>query len=276
VNFAYATSHRIDEVGPGLLRKDLSSTELIGGDRAVKPAFVHDSRREPGVYRNLLGPLSIGPRCFASGRDWVVLERVNGVELWQVGELSTWQAVARWLAGMHARLTGADCGTDELPLLEYDEALMSAWQDRAASVGVPSSVLAAYERAASRLSTLPRSVIHGEFYASNVLVRASTTDREFVDVWPVDWELAGRGPAVLDLAALTAGAWSTTARTAMARAYFEATCPAPAPWETWCADLDAARLHQCVQWLAWSPGWTPPPEHRHDWLGEAMALAQQS
>jgi hypothetical protein len=81
---------------------------------------------------------------------------------------------------------------------------------------------------------------------------------------------------VLDVAALTAGRWSATARAAMARAYFDSTNCAPTSWSTWCADLDAARLHLCIQWLAWAPGWTPPPEHRHDWLGEAVALAQRS
>jgi hypothetical protein len=31
-----------------------------------------------------------------------------------------------------------------------------------------------------------------------------------------------------------------------------------------------------MQWLGWSAEWMPPAEHRHDWLGEALALAERS
>jgi hypothetical protein len=30
-----------------------------------------------------------------------------------------------------------------------------------------------------------------------------------------------------------------------------------------------------VQWLGWSPDWSPPAEHAHDWLGEALHLADK-
>jgi len=63
VPFAAATSHRIDEIGPGWLRKDLAPEALLGEARTAKPAFVHDPRREPAVYRELLRPLAIGPHC---------------------------------------------------------------------------------------------------------------------------------------------------------------------------------------------------------------------
>ena len=75
---------------------------------------------------------------------------------------------------------------------------------------------------------------------------------------------------VLDLAALTSGrGLSDATRTAMTHAYVDA---AGGDWSTWRQDLEAARLHLCVQWLGWSSRWTPPPEHRHDWLAEAVAL----
>ena len=37
--------------------------------------------------------------------------------------------------------------------------------------------------------------------------------------------------------------------------------------------LDCARLHLALQWLGWSPGWTPPPEHALDWRAELPRLA---
>jgi hypothetical protein len=43
---------------------------------------------------------------------------------------------------------------------------------------------------------------------------------------------------------------------------------------TWQA-LDAAQLHLSLQWLGWSPDWTPPPEHARDWLADALATAER-
>jgi hypothetical protein len=36
----------------------------------------------------------------------------------------------------------------------------------------------------------------------------------------------------------------------------------------WC------RLALAVQWLGWSPGWSPPRAHAQDWRGEALTMAQ--
>ncbi|HEX8770232.1 MAG TPA: aminoglycoside phosphotransferase family protein [Acidimicrobiales bacterium] len=270
--FTYATSHRIDEVGSGLLRKDLRDVALIGQARAAKPALVHDPRREPLAYRALLTPTGVGPKCHGSGDDWLLLERIDAPVLWQVGDARVWIAVAAWVAGMHRRLAAHD--VSGVPLVVHDAALFTAWRERAAGAGVPARVLVAHERASSRLLELPATVIHGDLYASNVLVRSGGTPD--VEVWPVDWELAGIGPAVLDVAALTAGSGlAPETRWAMARAYFDASGQPGRAWETWVADLDAARLHQCVQWLGWAPSWTPPVEHRHDWLSQAIELAER-
>jgi hypothetical protein len=273
--FAYSTSHRIDEVGPGLLRKDLRAEALIGDARDTKLPLLHDPRREPAVYRQLLGPAGIGPRCLASGDDWLLLERVDAAVLWQVGETSTWKAVAAYVAAMHRRL--ATLPRDDLPLVRYDGALAATWRERAATAGVPVAVLAAHERAAERLDRLPVTLIHGELYPSNVLVRPAGADdvdvTSGVRVWPIDWEVAGCGPAVLDVAALTAGWPDGPHRAAMERAYFEAAGRPKGEAVPWRTDLRAARLLVCVQWLGWAESWTPPAAHRHDWLAEACRLA---
>ena len=36
-------------------------------------------------------------------RYWLLLEKVAGVELWQVGDFAVWEDVARWLGAFHAR-----------------------------------------------------------------------------------------------------------------------------------------------------------------------------
>ena len=40
-------------------------------------------------------------------------------------------------------------------------------------------------------------------------------------------------------------------------------------------ELDCARLHIAIQWLGWSPEWTPPPEHARDWRAELPRLAER-
>jgi len=98
--------------------------------------------------------------------------------------------------------------------------------------------------------------IHGELYASNVIVAG---DRVAV----VDWEMAAVGPAVIDVAALATG-WAAEKQDALIGAYGELDP----------ADVAAARLHLALQWLGWRRGWQAPPEHRRDWLEEARAAAE--
>src|SRR5260370_39276510 len=101
-------------------------------------------------------------------------------------------------------------------------------------------------------------------------------DADSLRVCPVDWEMAGVGPGLPDLAALTAGAWTDEQKTALALAY-HAALPPDHTWFTrpdaLLAALDFCHLHLAMQWLGWSPEWSPPPEHRRNWLREALRLA---
>ncbi len=278
--FPYTSSHRISHVSTSLLFKDLSDAALGDQARISRHDGFHDRRREPEIYRRLLGPLSIGPRCQASGEDWIVIEQIDAPALWQVGHASVWIAVADWTAQMHKTLRAHRATTRrcDLPLVIHDEQLLSTWRARAKEAGVGGEILDAHRRASERLAALPADIIHGELYASNILVRAHwDVDRvRAVDVWPVDWELAGLGPTVLDVAALTMGSGlAATTRTGMERAYFHAADGRPPAWRAWRTDLDAARLHVCVQWLGWSTSWSPPREHRQDWYSQARRLARR-
>jgi thiamine kinase-like enzyme len=95
-------------------------------------------------------------------------------------------------------------------------------------------------------------------------------------VCPVDWEMAGIGPGALDLAALLSGNWTDGARLAMCCAYLQGRA-GEGSWDL--SELVEivkwARLQLSLQWLGWAPGWLPPPEHRRDWLGEALKLAEE-
>jgi len=40
--------------------------------------------------------------------------------------------------------------------------------------------------------------------------------------------------------------------------------------------LNCCRLFLAVQWLGWADKWVPPSEHAHDWLAEALELAESA
>ncbi len=255
---------------------------LDEGARLAKPRFLHDPRREPAVYASLLEPAGLGaPRYHGAiverERCWLFVEWVDGRELYQVGERELWEAAARWLGRLHAKF-----GTDferyiaAGHLVDHDAAFYRRWMARARDFARAPSRSADYvaavewlgeghESVVEALLAVPRTVIHGEFYASNVLV---STDAAAPRIAPVDWELAAVGPGATDLAALVSGDWSEQDRAAIVSAYGNTEHVSP-------EDLGLARLQLAIQWLGWAPpSWTPPEGQRHDWLGEALALAE--
>jgi hypothetical protein len=268
-----------DGSGLSLAFKRLDWDGLGPAARLAKPELLHDPGREPAVYGELLEPAGLGAPAFHGtvvepGRHWLFVEWVEGRELYQVGEPVLWEAAARWLARLHAAFAGATEGDlAAAHLLEHDAAYYRRWigraRDFARDPARPPGDVAAVEWLATRhegvveaLLALPRTAIHGEFYASNVLVAGEGPAPR---VAPVDWELAARGPGLTDLAALLSGDWGESERAALAAAY-----GAGSPRE-----LDFARLQLAIQWLGWAPpAWEPPAGQRQDWLGEAVALAE--
>jgi Ser/Thr protein kinase RdoA (MazF antagonist) len=294
--FEYRTSFPLEELdvtlGDGaelhLLFKDLAWASLNESARLAKPEFLRDPLREPAVYASVLAPRRLGPRYYgaaidpAAERYWLFLERVEGRELYQVGDLELWQAVASWLGEMHSTLAGdRERHAERARLIEYDEAYYRRWiaraQEFAASPGQPPRRATALDWIAERydpvvegLLELPRTVIHGELYASNVLV---ADDGHTPRVCPVDWEMAASGPGLIDLAALVSGGWGEKDREAIVTAYRSGAGADRAAFSR--DQLDLARLHLAVQWLGWAPpSWTPPEGQRHDWLSEALALGE--
>jgi aminoglycoside phosphotransferase (APT) family kinase protein len=283
---AYRTSFPIEELrveleGRGEVRigcKRLDRAELDPEAQLAKPEFLDDPGREPAVYRALLPQAPPGPPEFFGAvlegdRHWLFVEWVEGRELFQVGERELWDGAARWLARLHAALaSGLDRHREEARLIEHDAAFYRGWIERAerfargrddASAAPVAWLRERHDQVVEALLAQPRTVLHGEFYASNVLVAG-------LRVAPVDWELAAVGPGLTDLAALVSG-WPPPDRAALVAAYrSEPGVPAFTA-----RDLDFARLQVAIQWLGWAPpAWQPPEEKRHDWLGEAIELAE--
>lgn len=299
--YAYRTSFPLEELrvelaGEGpvtLIFKQLDWETLEPEAQLAKPRFLHDPEREPAVYATLLPQAPPGPpRCFGAlaevGRHWLFLEWVEGRELFQVGERELWEEAARWLACFHVAMAPElDRHLQEGRLLDHDAAFYRRWIERATEFAVQRGDGSAtkvawlrerHDQAVEALLAQPRTVLHGEFYASNVLVASSASDsvptpvgkKSDTRVAPVDWELAAAGTGLTDLAALVGG-WPAADRAALVAAY--AGEPGVPPFTP--RDLDFARLQVAIQWLGWAPPeWEPPEGQRHDWLAEAVALAE--
>jgi len=265
--WAYASTVPMEQLdGPGLpplLFKDCTPRR-----RPSRPAFVDDPLREIAAYRTLLEGLD-APACHGSvvdrDRAWLFLERVDGIPLWEVQGLDAWLATARWLARLHARPAPA-----EPRLLRHDARHLRRWARRATSLGggadAVDGLAAAAEVAVERLAAWPATLVHGELYASNVVVQPGP---EGARIRVVDWEMAGVGPGVLDLAALVSGSWTPASRGRIVAAYREAL---PAAAHGFDEALEGARLLVALQWLGWSSTWSPPVEHRHDWMQDVREL----
>jgi aminoglycoside phosphotransferase (APT) family kinase protein len=258
----YSSSHLIEElrVGP---RRRLLLKHLSGSSRS-RPSFTASPRGEIAAYRDVLGQSAIdAPRYVDSqlhrSRGWLLLELVSGRPLWQLGEPAAWEQAARWLARLHALPLPAGHG-----LLRYDAAHLRRRLELATWLPGCRRIAAG---AADRLAELPVSFIHGEFTPSNVMV---SRRGDAFRIRPVDWETAGLGPGVLDLAALTAG-WDGRQRSRIVAAYRQQPGAAAATDE----QLDLARLVLAAQWTGWAEGWVAPPEHRHDWRREVHELVER-
>ncbi|HZT08343.1 MAG TPA: aminoglycoside phosphotransferase family protein [Chloroflexota bacterium] len=255
------------------------------GSASVKPRFVVDPVREIETYRVALDPYGVGPTWFGaiveprSARYVLVLELVQGSLLFQIGGLESWLHAAGWAARFHDQLApAARAIAPSAHLLRYEERYYRTWSDRARAFARGSArhdqidaVVDAHDAAIPRLLSLPATVIHGEFFAANILIRDDASQ----SVCPIDWEMAAIAPGLIDLAALAAGGWSESERSAIIDAYRGASntygrCADPAFADA----LDACRLHLAVRWLGWSPSWVPPAHHAHDWLAEAQRVVK--
>lgn len=294
--YAYATSFRLERIDAALangtalalLLKDLSWVRLLDEAARIRDPAHHEPRREIEMYRRVLGPAGIGARCYGAStgpHPWLLLERVDAVELWQVGDLEVWEQVAVWLARFHLSfVTRVDDLHADVPFLRALDtrwfevcrqrarvALHAATDPRAAElVGLLDAL---GDEVARELADVPATLVHGELYPSNVLVRAD--DR--VRVCPVDWEVAASGPAYVDLAALVSG-WDEEGCRRITAAY-EGALGAGTASVTGGIEparlLEDCRLHLALQWLGWGSGWRAPTEHAQDWVGEALAAARR-
>jgi aminoglycoside phosphotransferase (APT) family kinase protein len=286
----YRTSFPIEELelelpGQGRLKvvcKRLDWDRLDATAQLAKPRFLHDPEREPCVYERLLPHGPAGPPRFLgaageAGGSRLFIEWIDGRNLFQIGERGLWEEAAAWLGRFHAAFDEVSGDSPSGgPLVVRDADFHRRWLARAREFGTlpPAGddsalgrLVARHEAVVEALVAMPQTLLHGEFYASNVLIADGETPARIA---PVDWELAGPGPGPLDLAALVCG-WPVDDRDAMRVAYGRGRGA-----ELSAFDLDLARLQIAIQWLGWAPPqWEPPRGRRRDWAAEAIEIAAQ-
>ena len=161
------------------------------GARLAKPRFLHDPLREPVVYRWML-PRRRPDRPSSSARS---SKRADGAGSSSSG--SRGGSSSRWASASSGRrrrggspvsttrwLRGCSCHRDAGRLLEHDARLLPSVDGEGADVRLRPTGrgLAGGDRVAggrpraggrSAAGPAPKTVVHGEFYASNVLVAAT-------------------------------------------------------------------------------------------------------
>ena len=221
--------------------------------------------REAAVYDSLLDRLPVRtPQLFGSvrladGRACLVLEYLEGAHrLQHSSDLKAYERAARWLGEFHAAAAlklrpalwpGRLAGGSTIPT--YDLEYYTSWAARtreaqAQLCGQNMWLSELCDRSSDAMAPLveqPRTLIHGEFYPSNILCHGT-------DVCPVDWETAAMAPGEIDLAMLTSG-WIGPERDNLENAYIAARWPEPGCDQVSRLPhvLAAARIYECLRWL---------------------------
>jgi hypothetical protein len=229
-----------------LCKYDLDWTDDVRGVPA-------GPRYEADVYRLAVEPAGLpAPRSFGlcgderSGARWLMLELVAGERFTKSTEPGAMSrgiaAAASWIGAFHRFHEAPQAGWDGR-LARHDEAGLAACVARARNQCEPlraerpwlARLADQCEEAFGELFTRRPTVIHGEYYPENILLR----DGEIV---PVDWERAAISAGEIDLAALTEGHWQPTDVRLAVEAYAEARWDG-APPEDFAETLAAARAY---------------------------------
>jgi len=228
-----------------LCKYDLAWTDDVRGVLA-------GPRYEADAYRLAVEPAGLpAPRSFGlwsderSGARWLMLELVPGDRFTKSTEPG---AMARGIAEAASWIGSFHRFHDRRPpkqgrLVRHDRASFAACVARARSQCEPlrdeypwlSQLASEYEAVFCDLFGRRPTVIHGEYYPENILVR----DRA---IFPVDWERTAISAGEIDLAALTEGHWGPADVRLATESYAEARWGADPP-EDFAESLAAARVY---------------------------------
>jgi aminoglycoside phosphotransferase (APT) family kinase protein len=253
------------EVLPVFL-KDLNPAHQTEAARKVREFDLAQSYRELHVYQGILSRIQLGtPELYAvrwepeRGIFWLFLEDTGNSRLRECRNFAKWVLAARWAARFHLAIQVLPTPqTAFLPKYDrghYQEVANQIEQMfptlQSADSRVVAQALDHFKGQIDWLSALPRTVIHGQYFGRNIMLRPRNKERPIA---VIDWETAAFGPGTFDLVSLAAGNWTQKQRDTLYRAYFEE-CKTTAGfhenWDEFCAELREIELYQALQWIAW-------------------------
>ncbi len=179
-------------------------------------------------YLPLTAPRYYGT-CLDGSDGWLFLEDV-GDQRYSRSDPTHMRVAAEWIGAMHSaasRIGGADGLPDAGPS-RYLRQLRAArvrvhdalgrWTFAPAEVEILTSLLSWIEVIEERwvhveagCSGAPPTLVHGDFQPKNAFVRSNGRG---VQVFPIDWEMAGWGPPCIDLTRIDLSAYWRVVRVA--------------------------------------------------------------
>jgi hypothetical protein len=285
---SFATERLLVRLGDGrnleIFFKDLNPARQLPEAKEIREPGLGPSRREYWMYTEVLDRGRHGtPELYASrwtesdGRLWLFLEFAGPKRLSRLGDFALWVDAARWAGAFHAATRDIDScarrllGRFDTPRYtesarRLEESLGRFVEEDRATLRVALDLL---DAACERASSLPRCLLHGEYFGKNVMIRPDSEQHIAV----VDWETAAVGPGAVDLVSIAAGRWTRDQRQEMYRAYYDAyrstvtDCP---PWSAFKVETEDVALCQAILWLAyWSRG---DDAHVNRWMRELRTV----
>ena len=247
--------------------KDFNPAHQIEPARKVRQADLPPSRQELKVYQSILSKLHLGTPDFYAvrwepeqGLFWLFLEDAGSSRLRDSRNLARWVSATQWAARFHVttRNLSEEQEVSFLPKFTRDryvqcvERVQRILPDLASpDREVVELALHQFESSIENLEGLPHSVIHGQYFGRNIMLRLGDPERLIA---VIDWETAAVGPSAYDLVSLTAGKWTDEQRRTLRRAYFDeyqANAKLELDWESFYASLHDVELYQALEWLGW-------------------------
>lgn len=236
-------------------------------------AALRRAARERYVYEKLLAPRHLGtPELYGvvwddrEGRHWLLLEFVAGHKL-RRHPVDDGVAAAAWLARLQVSVSGqeAELARPGL-LLTYDGGYFRETADRALrAVGSRfrslrrrlETAVTGYDDLVDKICSAEPTVVHGSYRRKNVIVDPRVTPPR---VCPADWELAGLGPPLHDLAFIADGC-DPPAVELLCRSYAAGSAGLTvAGIDDMLVAIERLRLHKALRSLARSAEWAYPEE----------------
>lgn len=200
----YESTHPIEDVSVSV-GADLLELVCKYSSPGVDPVTGHNRgvTYEAEIYRSafpdvdLATPAFYGTFGLVDSIDCIVLQHVSGFRVQRAPEPRSLLDVCADLGRFHSRVVGILPPVHNVFSRSHFSRLTSEME---LLPGVSARLRGAGSTVVDVLSNDPRTLIHGELYPANVLIN---------EEGPVviDWECAGVGPGVLDLAMLTQGSW---------------------------------------------------------------------